>query len=61
MLTLEETTTEVVTPISDANATPLTTAEANALLSMSATAERKPTVRAGTRVERHWRTSGQVD
>jgi len=58
MLTLEGTT---LAPVSDTEAKPLTTAEANALLGMAAAAERKPRVKAGTRTERHWRTSGQVD
>ena len=61
MLTLEGTTTTEVAPLSDADATPLTMTEANALLAMSAGSEKKPTVRAGVRVERHWRTRGQVD
>jgi hypothetical protein len=60
MLTMTPATTEVA-PISDADASPLSTTEANALLALSATAERKPTVKAGTRVERHWRQTGQVD
>lgn len=61
MLTLENTPTIEVTPVSDTDAVPLTTIEGNTLLAISAGAERKPTVRAGTRIERHWRTSGQVD
>lgn len=53
--------TPVVAPITDTEAAPLSTAEVNALLGMSAAAERKPTVKSGTRVERHWRQAGQVD
>ena len=59
MLTIEETTT--VIPVTDAEAAPLTTAEANALLSLSAGQERKPRVKAGIAVSRAWRSQGQVD
>lgn len=60
MLTTTKTTPEVA-PVQDAEASPLTTAEANALLTMAAQSERKPSVKAGSRVERHWRQTGQVD
>lgn len=61
MLTTEERTTTEVVPVADTEATPLTTAEANALLSLSASVERKPRVKAGTATERHWQRRGNVD
>ena len=59
MLTIEETTT--VTPVTDAEAAPLTTAEANALLTLSAAQEKTPTVRAGVATTRAWRQAGNDD
>jgi hypothetical protein len=59
MLTLEKTTT--TTPVTDAEAAPLTTAEANTLLTLSATQEKTPSVKAGIRTTRAWRTAGNVD
>lgn len=59
MLTIEETTT--VTPVTDAEAAPLTTAEANRLIALSAGQEKTPRVKAGIATTRAWRTRGQVD
>jgi hypothetical protein len=52
--------TTIVAPISDTEAAPLTTAEADALLAQAAGAERKPTV-PGEADSRAWAFSGQVD
>lgn len=50
----------VVAPVTDAEAAPLTAAEADVLLAQSAGAERKPTV-PGEADSRAWSFGGQVD
>lgn len=53
--------TLTVPAVTDAESTPLTTSEVNALLSMSAGSERKPVVPAANSAVQHFRTRGQVD
>lgn len=50
----------LVAPLTDAGATPLTPAEADALLAQAAGTERKPTV-PGAADSRAWAFSGNVD
>ena len=60
-MSLTATAPAIVPSITDTEAAPLTSAEGNALLGLSAQGERKPAVFAGQRTDRAWVRAGNVD